>query len=79
LLHGDANGVTSIPLDLAAEIADIAPEFVAAEQVVLDYVRSSGPKTPQGLTEARKEFSSIVAKLTKRAGAARGDRVWRVG
>ncbi|HEV3339316.1 MAG TPA: RraA family protein [Pirellulales bacterium] len=79
LLHGDANGVTSIPIDLAGEIADIAPEFVAAEQVVLDYVRSPGPKTPQGLTEARKEFSSIVAKLTKRACAARGDHVWRMG
>jgi regulator of RNase E activity RraA len=78
LLHGDANGVTSIPLDLAAEIADIAGEFVAAEQVVLDYVRSSGPKTPDGLAKARKEFSSIVAGLTKRAGTARGDRVWRV-
>ena len=78
LLHGDANGVTSIPTDLATEIADIAPEFVAAEQVVLDYVRSSGPKTAQGLGEARKEFSSIVAKLAKRACTARGDRVWRV-
>jgi 4-hydroxy-4-methyl-2-oxoglutarate aldolase len=78
LLHGDANGVTSIPLDLAADIADITPEFVAAEQVVLDYVRSSGPKSAQGLGEARKEFSAIVNKLAKRAQAARGDRVWRV-
>jgi 4-hydroxy-4-methyl-2-oxoglutarate aldolase len=78
LLHGDANGVTSIPIELASEIADIAPEFVAAEQVVLDYVRSSGPKTPQGLTEARKEFSAIVDKLAKRARAARGDQVWKV-
>ncbi|HET6881745.1 MAG TPA: RraA family protein [Pirellulales bacterium] len=78
LLHGDANGVTSIPIDLAGEIADIAPEFVAAEQVVLDYVRSSGAKTPQGLTAARKEFSAIVDKLAKRARAARGDRIWKV-
>lgn len=78
LLHGDANGVTSIPLELASEIADIAPEFVAAEQVVLDYVRSSGTKTPQGLTDARKAFSARVTELAKRARAARGDRVWKV-
>jgi regulator of RNase E activity RraA len=79
LLHGDANGVTAIPIDLASEIADISPEFVAAEQVVLDYVRSSGPKTAQGLMGARKEFSAIVEKLAKRARAARGDRTWKVG
>lgn len=78
LLHGDANGVTSIPTELASEIADIAPEFVAAEQVVLDYVRSSGAKTAQGLAEARKAFSALVDKLARRARAARGDRVWKV-
>lgn len=78
LLHGDANGVTSIPIDLAGEIADIAPEFIAAEQVVLDYVRSAGPKTAQGLADARKEFSAQVEKLTKRARAARGDRAWKI-
>ena len=66
LLHGDANGVTNIPLDIASEMADIAAEFVAAEQIVLDYVRSPGPKSAAVLTEKRKEFMAVVAKLTQR-------------
>jgi regulator of RNase E activity RraA len=70
LLHGDVNGVTNIPLEIASEIADITPEFVAAEQIVLDYVRGSGTKTAAGLAAARKEFSAVVAKLTQRAKAA---------
>ena len=44
LLHGDANGVTSIPLDLTSEIADVADEFIAAESHVIDYAKAAGPK-----------------------------------
>jgi regulator of RNase E activity RraA len=66
LLHGDANGVTNIPLDIAAEVADIAGEFVACESIVLDYVRSSGPKSAAILTEKRTAFSAAVAELTRR-------------
>jgi regulator of RNase E activity RraA len=66
LLHGDINGVTNIPLDIAAELADITPEFVAAEQIVLDYVRGPGQKTPAGLAAARREFQAVVARLTER-------------
>ena len=71
LLHGDVNGVTSIPLKIAAALADITPEFIAAEGIVLDYVRAAGQKTPSGLAAARKEFSAVVAKLTQRAQANR--------
>jgi 4-hydroxy-4-methyl-2-oxoglutarate aldolase len=71
LLHGDANGVTSIPVSIAAAITDVADEFVAAEKIVLDYVRGSGPKSAAGLGEARKEFSAVVAQITKRAQASR--------
>jgi len=63
LVHGDANGVTNIPPEITAEVADLAGPFVAAEQIVLDYVRGPGEKTPQGLTEAREEFSAAIAKL----------------
>ncbi len=66
LLHGDANGVTNIPLDIASEVADIAGEFVASESIVLDYVRSSGPKSAAVLTEKRKAFSAVVAEITRR-------------
>lgn len=71
LLHGDVNGVTDIPLKIAAAIADITPEFIAAEGIVLDYVRGAGQKTPSGLAAARQEFATVVAKLTQRAQASR--------
>src|SRR3569833_50326 len=48
LLHGDANGVTNIPPNLAAAIVDIGDEFVDSEKYVLDYVRGPGPKPPAG-------------------------------
>ncbi len=68
LLHGDANGVTNIPLNIATDIADITQEFIDAEKIVLDYVNSSGKKTPAGLATSRKEYSAVVAKLTERVG-----------
>lgn len=66
LLHGDVNGVTNIPPEIAAEIADIGNEFVGAEKIVLDYVRSAGKKTPAGLAEARNAFSAVVNDLIAR-------------
>lgn len=73
LLHGDANGVSNIPINIAADVADISQEFVDAEKIVLDYVNGSGKKTPAGLTAARKEYSAVVAKLVERVkGKGRG-------
>ncbi|MBS0211405.1 MAG: RraA family protein [Planctomycetes bacterium] len=72
LLHGDANGVTRIPMDIATEIGPVADEFVASEKIVLDYVRGPGTKTAQGLAVARKEFSAVVKKLTERVQSRKG-------
>jgi len=66
LLHGDLNGVTRIPLEIAGEIPQVAAEFVAAEKIVLDYVRSAGAKSVTEFTARRKEFAAVVAKLTER-------------
>ena len=66
LLHGDLNGVTSIPTEIAAELVDVADEFIDAEKIVLDYVQGSGKKTPQGLREARNEFLAVAKKLRER-------------
>lgn len=68
LLHGDANGVTDVPCELADQVADLAGPFVEAEKIVLDYVRSPGPKTPRGLIAARAEFQAAVAALRRRIG-----------
>ncbi len=44
LLHGDANGVTSIPIDIADEAADVAQEFCDVEKIVIGYVRGPARK-----------------------------------
>ncbi len=66
LLHGDANGVTNIPGEIAGEVARICPEFVAAEEVVLECLRTHGPDLPK-LQQARKECRRRIAELAKRA------------
>ena len=40
LLHGDRNGVTTIPNEIAGAVAHACSEFMAAEAVVLDYLKA---------------------------------------
>lgn len=68
LLHGDANGVTTIPADIAADVADVAPEFIAAEAIIIDYVRGPGEKTVREYRERRAQFQEAVAKIKERIG-----------
>lgn len=65
LLHGDCNGVTTIPLDIASEIPDGCKELMAAEQVVLDYCKG-GNINPKGLKEARQESLNMTKVLANR-------------
>ncbi|MCR4412547.1 MAG: RraA family protein, partial [Thermoguttaceae bacterium] len=48
LLHGDANGVTSIPIEIADEVAEAAAAFCEAEKLVIGYCRGPGKKTVEG-------------------------------
>ncbi len=66
LLHGDANGVTNIPLEIATEVADFAEEYIAAEHIVLDYVQAPGEKSVTQFTERYDEFLAVVDKLKQR-------------
>ena len=66
LLHGDANGVTNIPVDIAQEVADIAGDFLKTEDIMLDYVKAEGEKSVAKFGELRAEFQSAVATLKKR-------------
>jgi len=68
LLHGDANGVTNIPTEIATEVADISEDFIASEAIMLDYVKASGEKTVAKFNELREEFTAVVAKLKERIG-----------
>ncbi|RIK54637.1 MAG: dimethylmenaquinone methyltransferase [Chloroflexi bacterium] len=62
LLHGDGNGVTTIPVEIAAEVADIGYEYVAAEAVLLDVLRL-GTASPAAYAEARREAQARLRKL----------------
>lgn len=66
LLHGDANGVTNIPPEIASEVAAVADEFVRAEAIMLDYVKAPGEKSKDEFHRRRLEFQSVVKKLETR-------------
>lgn len=70
LLHADANGVTTIPLEIASEIADAAAEYVKAESIVLDYLKSGRPEA-KAFGEARRGMLAEVGALSRRVRAAR--------
>jgi regulator of RNase E activity RraA len=70
LLHGDLNGVTSIPREIAAEMADIGDEFVGAEAFIMDVLRAPSP-TVNALREARAEAGAVIAGLRKRVSRAK--------
>ncbi len=63
LLHGDANGVTSIPLEIADEVAEAAEAFCEAEKRVIGYCRRPGKKTVEGLAAAREAFTEAMGQL----------------
>jgi regulator of RNase E activity RraA len=65
LIHGDRNGVTTIPNEQASAVAQACPEFMAAEAVVLDYLRA-GKVTPKGFAEAHKECRARIDLLARR-------------
>lgn len=71
LLHGDRNGVVVIPPNLAEATADGCPELMAAEAVVLDYLKSGKP-TPAGYGAARLECHRRMGELSKRLKSAVG-------
>jgi regulator of RNase E activity RraA len=71
LLHGDANGVTNIPPEIAADVADVGQDFIAAEEILIGYAKSPGEKSVAKYAELRREFQSAVAALRKRVAKTR--------
>lgn len=65
LLHGDRNGVTTIPTEIASEVPGACKELMAAEDIVLDYCRG-GNLSVNGYAEARRECGAVIAALGKR-------------
>jgi len=65
LLHGDRNGVTTIPTEIASKVAGACADYIAAEAIVLDYLRT-GKLEPLGYAEARKLCQRRIGELATR-------------
>jgi regulator of RNase E activity RraA len=69
LLHGDRNGVTTIPVELAELVAEACPAFMTAETAILDYLKS-GQVTASGYAIARDECKRQIGELGKKLKSA---------
>jgi regulator of RNase E activity RraA len=65
LLHADRNGVTTIPREIASEVAEVGHEFTAAENVVLEAMQQPHPSV-EVLRSARAESQNQIARLRQR-------------
>ena len=65
LLHGDCNGITTIPLEIASEVPDVCRELADAERIVLNYVREPG-RTVAGFVKARAEMADQFNVIRRR-------------
>jgi regulator of RNase E activity RraA len=70
LLHGDRNGVTTIPVEIAEEMAEIGDEFVAAEDIILQAMRSGSPSVAT-LRQTRAEADARIATLRAKVSRSR--------
>ncbi len=70
LLHGDCNGVTTIPAEIAADVVDACEEFVRAEEAVLSYARSDHVTT-EGLAHRRGPRRRLIEKLRQQVTSTR--------
>ena len=67
LLHGDANGVISIPKGIAAGVAALAEPFTEAERIIMDYVKETDRPTVAGYRERMARFKQAIESLRKQA------------
>ena len=72
LIHGDRNGVVTIPTEIAAQVAAVADDFLAAEQETLAYLQSARPPTVAGYRDAVARMQRKLAELKERISAERG-------
>ena len=70
LIHGDRNGVTTIPNEIASAVAQACPELMAAEAIVLDYLRA-GRLDAKGFTAARNECRDRIDALARKLRGGR--------
>ncbi|MBM3774714.1 MAG: RraA family protein [Acidobacteria bacterium] len=70
LLHADANGVSTIPAEIASDVAAAAADFVAAEAIVLNFVKT-GSRDVKQFAQARQAMGEAIDQLGRRVRARR--------
>lgn len=65
LLHGDLNGVTTIPSHIAGEVADVCREIARAEAIILNYLKRDQVNHTE-YNAARKECGDMINNLGKK-------------
>jgi 4-hydroxy-4-methyl-2-oxoglutarate aldolase len=66
LLHADANGIVHIPNEIAGAVAELCEPYIQAEEIILQYLRSSQP-TVEGYGEAVQKAKQRMAELREQA------------
>ncbi len=62
LIHGDCNGVTTIPIQIAKKVAQVAKLYMEAEALILNYLEQD-KVTPQGLAQAQIQCKDQLKKI----------------
>ncbi len=73
LLHGDLNGVTTIPLEIASDVAEACEQFARAEAVIIEYSRG-GNVTAEGLSQAEAECHRMIDELQEQVAGKRTEK-----
>jgi regulator of RNase E activity RraA len=68
LLHADANGIVQIPANIASAVAELCKPYMDAEQIAIDYARSSHP-TLAGYREAGDRMRAAMDAIRQRVAA----------
>jgi regulator of RNase E activity RraA len=65
LLHGDLNGITTVPAEIATEVPEVCREIARAEAIILDYLKQDNV-TVAGFNAARKACGDAINTLGAR-------------
>lgn len=69
LIHADVNGVTTIPKEIAAEVAEVGDAYVAAEMVIINALKEFGAdlkKLQQARQESKRQMNILRQQVQKR-------------
>jgi len=65
LVHADANGITTIPREIASELPEAAAEYMRCESLVID-AHADGVKTAAEFISRRREMIDAISRLRAR-------------